>query len=77
VATFQCADASFTAGAPAECRPRRPRSLLARLARQDDVPDPTGLRGVLVAARGEATIGDGQVRRMIEERDMPIEGGLP
>jgi hypothetical protein len=36
---------------PAEGRPRGSRTLLARLARQHDVPDPTGLCGVLVAAR--------------------------
>lgn len=77
VTTFECADASFTAGAPSECRARCARSLLTRPARQDDLPDPTGLRGALVAARGEATIGNGQVRRAIEERDVPIESGLP
>src|SRR5678815_1798739 len=53
VATLQCADAPLAAGAPAERGARRARSLLARLAREDDLPDPTGLRGEFVAARGE------------------------
>src|SRR4029453_17414879 len=47
VATFERADAPFAAGAPAECRPRRPRSFLARLPPQQAVPDSPSLRGLL------------------------------
>src|SRR5262245_16884047 len=39
VTAFECADASFAAGAPAERGPRGARARLPRLARQDDVPD--------------------------------------
>src|SRR5437867_5632318 len=77
VPTFERADASFTAGAPAEGGPSGARALLAGLTRQHDVPDAAGVRGALVAARGKAAVGDGQVRRMVEERDVAIQRGLP
>src|SRR5262249_50279622 len=77
VATSERADAPFAARTPAERRSRWAGSRLARLARQDDLADPTRLRGVLVTARSEAAIGDGQVRRVVEQRYGPIEGGLP
>src|SRR4030095_14994278 len=63
VATPQCADAPLAAGAPAERGARRARSLLARLAREDDLPDPTGLRGAVVGARGAAAGGHSPGRR--------------
>ena len=37
------------------------------------MPDATGLRGALVAARGETAVSDGQMRRMTEERDMTLQ----
>src|SRR5215467_46212 len=47
VTTFQCADASFAACAPAQSSARRARARLPRLARQDDVPDPAVRRRAL------------------------------
>ena len=77
VTAFECADASFAAGAPAQGRARRARPRLPMLARQHDVPDPAVLRRAFIAPRGEATVGDGQLRGVIEERDVPIQGGRP
>src|SRR5438128_800810 len=77
VTAFECADASFAACAPAQSGARRARPRLSRLTRQHDVPDPAVLRRALVAPRGEAAVGDGQLRGTIEERDVPIQGGRP
>ena len=73
VATLERADAAFTAGAPTERRASGSRALLPRLAWQDDVSDAAVVRRALVAARGKAAVGDGQVRSMVKERDVAIE----
>src|SRR5215510_16318717 len=54
VTAFEGADTSLAAGAPAEGRSRQSRALLARLARQDDVPDTALLRRALIAPGREA-----------------------
>src|SRR5262245_57679254 len=77
VAAFQRADASFAAGAPAPCGARQARARRPRLARQDDVPDPTVLRRALVAPGREAAVGDCQVRGVCEQRDVPIQARRP
>src|SRR6266702_1250310 len=71
------ADPPFTSRAPAEGRTGQPGALLVRLAWQHDVPDPTVLRRTFIGARGEPPIGDGQVRRVTEQRDVPIQCGRP
>jgi len=77
VATLERADAAFTAGAPTERRASGSRALLPRLAWQDDVSDAAVVRRALVAARGKAAVGDGQVRSMVKERDVAIERRRP
>src|SRR5262245_22888569 len=74
VTTFQCADASFAACAPAQsCA----RARLPRLARQDDVPDTAILRRALIAPGSAGAVSDGQVRGVIEQRDVPIQARRP
>src|SRR6266849_4549548 len=70
-------DPSFAPRAPAERRAGNPRALLAGLPRQHDVPDPAVLRRAFIGSRGEAAIGDGQLRGAVEERDVTIQCGLP
>src|SRR5262245_14020192 len=77
VPAFECADAPFTASAPAEGGPGGARALFARLARQHDGSDPAVARRLRVTARGKATVGDGQARGVIEEGDVAIQGGRP
>src|SRR6266436_796909 len=77
VTAFECADASFAACAPAQGCARGARPRLPMLARQHDVPDPAVLRAAFIAPRGEATVGDRQLRRATEERDVPIQSGRP
>src|SRR2546422_6506072 len=77
VTAFECADASFAAGAPAQSGARRARAPLPRLARQDDVPDTAILRGALIAPGREAAVGDRQLRGVIEQRDVPIQARRP
>jgi hypothetical protein len=77
VTAFECADASFAACTPAQSCARGARALLARLARQRDVPDPTVLRRPFIGARGKTAVGHGQLRGPAEERDVPIQGGCP
>jgi hypothetical protein len=77
VATLERTDASFTAGAPAERGPGGARARCARLAWQDDVPDAAIVRRVLIRPRGEAAVGDRQLRRVVEERDVTIQGRRP
>src|SRR5262245_12652379 len=74
VTALECADTSFAAGAPAEGRSSKSRALLARLARQHDVPDPALQCRPLIAPGREAAVGDHPVRGVIEERDVPIQG---
>src|SRR5262245_18330881 len=74
---FQRADASFAAGTPAQCGARQARARRPRLARQDDVPNPAVLRRALIAPRREAAVGHRQLRSVIEERDVPIQGRRP
>src|SRR5213594_2149094 len=71
------ADPSFAPRAPAERRAGQPRALLAGLPRQHDVPDPAVLGRAFIRARGEAAVGDGQLRGAIEERNVAIQGGRP
>src|SRR3989442_15855721 len=66
--TFERADASFTAGTPAERRPRGSRAFFTRLARQHDVSDPAIARRALVAARSKAAVGDEIGRASCRER---------
>src|SRR2546426_3759165 len=75
--TFERADASFTACAPAQRRSSGARAFFTRLAWQHDVSDTTVARRALVVARGKAAVGDGQVRSVVEEGDVTIQGGLP
>ena len=75
--TFECADAPFTAGTPAERRPRGSRAFFTRLARQHDVSDPAVLRRLFIRARGEAAVGDGELWGAVEERNVSIQGGRP
>jgi hypothetical protein len=77
VTTFECADTSFAACAPTQSCARRARTRLTRLARQDDVPDTAVPRRVFIAPGSEPAVGDRQVRGVIEERDVPIQGGRP
>src|SRR5439155_22854314 len=77
VTAFECADASFAAGAPAQSCARRARAHLPRLARQDDVPDTAILRGALIAPGRETAVGDRQSRGVIEQRDVPIQARRP
>src|SRR5437879_11947556 len=60
--TLERADPSFAPRAPAERRAGNPRALLAGLPRQHDVPDPAVLRRAFIRARGEAAVGDGELR---------------
>src|SRR4030095_7370718 len=62
VTAFECADASFAAGTPAQSRACRARARLTRLPWQHHVPDPAVVRGALVAPRREAAVGHGQLR---------------
>src|SRR3989442_610619 len=71
------ADPSFAPRAPAERRAGDPRARLAGHPRQHDVPDPAVLRSALIRARGEAAVGDGELRGAVEERDVTIQGGRP
>src|SRR2546428_7777952 len=71
------ADPSFAPRAPAESRAGNPRALLAGLPRQHDVLDPAVLRRAFIRARGEAAVGDGELRGAIEERHVTIQGGRP
>jgi hypothetical protein len=48
-----------------------------RLPRQHDVLHPTLLGRAFIGPRGEPAIGDGQVRRVTEQRDMPIQCRRP
>src|SRR5437016_9063860 len=75
--TLERADPSFAPRAPAERRAGNPRALLAGLPRQHDVPDPAVLRRAFIRARGEAAVGDGELRGAIEERHVTIQGGRP
>src|SRR5437870_742621 len=75
--TLERADPSFAPRAPAERRAGDPRALLAGLPRQHDVPDPAILRRAFIRARGEAAVGDGELRGAIEERNVTIQGGCP
>src|SRR5947209_7032157 len=75
--TLERADPSFAPRAPAERRAGNPRALLAGLPRQHDVPDPAVLRRAFIRARGEAAVGDGELRGAIEERHVAIQGGFP
>src|SRR5437870_13374702 len=74
---LECADPSFAPRAPAESRAGHPRALRAGLPRQHDVPDPAILRRAFIRARGEAAVGDGELRGAIEERNVTIQGGCP
>ena len=56
------ADTAFAPRTPAESRAGNPRALLAGLPQQHDVPDPAVLRRAFIGPRGEAAIGDGQLR---------------
>ena len=69
------ADPAFAPRAPAERRAGKPRALFAGLPRQHDVPDPAVLRRAFIRARGEAAVGDGELRGAVEERDVTIQGG--
>src|SRR5438309_4406556 len=71
------ADPAFAPRAPAERRAGKPRALFAGLPRQHDVPDPAVLRRAFIRARGEAAVGDGELRGAVEERHVTIQGGLP
>ena len=71
------ADPSFTPRAPAEGRAGHPGAPLAGLPRQHDVPDPTVSRRAFIGARGKAAVGDGQARRVTEERDVTIQSRRP
>src|SRR5215470_1539574 len=77
VTTFQCADASFAAGAPAQRCARNTRARLPRLARQDDVPDTAILRRALIIPGREPAVGHRQARRVIEQRNVSIQAGRP
>src|SRR4029450_13810489 len=80
VTTFECADASFAACAPAEGHARRARARLPRLAWQDNSADPRApapRRPALIAPGREAAVGHRQLRSVIEERDVPIQGRRP
>src|SRR5262245_22146979 len=80
VTTFQCADASFAACAPAQSCARRARPRLARLpggARRAAGPATTSLRGAVVAPASEAAASDGKVRCVIEQRAVPIQARRP
>src|SRR4029450_1539243 len=71
------ADPSFASRAPAERRAGDASALLARRPRQYDVPDPAVLRRAFIRARGEAAVGDGELRGALEERHVTIQGGRP
>src|SRR5213083_2271737 len=70
------ADPSFAPRAPAESRAGNPGALLAGQPRQHDVPDPAVLRRAFIRARGEAAVGDGELRGAVEERHVAIQGGF-
>src|SRR5437867_11940536 len=71
------ADPSFAPRAPAESRAGNPRARLAGLPRQHDVPNPAVQRRAFIRARGEAAVGDGELRGAVEERNMTIQCGRP
>src|SRR2546429_4032434 len=48
----------------------QPGALLAGQLRQHDVPDPAVLRSAFIRARGEAAVGDGELRGAVEERNV-------
>src|SRR5712664_2267285 len=77
VTSLERADPSFTTRAPAKRRACRPGALLAGLPRQHDVPDPAVVRRALIGPRGKASIGDGQLRRVVEEGDVAIQRREP
>src|SRR5882672_504823 len=75
--TLERTDPAFAPRAPAESRAGDPRALLAGLPRQHDVLDAAVLRRAFIRARGEAAVGDGELRWAIEERYVTIQGGRP
>src|SRR4030095_11639150 len=77
VTAFECADASFAAGAPAQSCARRARTRRPRLARQDNAADTAILPGALIAPGRETAVGDRQSRGVIEQRDVPIQARRP
>src|SRR2546425_1812552 len=71
------ADPAVAPRAPAESRAGNPGALLAGQPRQHDVPDPAVLGGAFIRARGEAAVGDGELRGAVEERNVTIQCGRP
>jgi len=71
------ADPPFSCRAPAESRAGQPGALLLRFPRQHDVLHPTFLRRAFIGPRGEAAIGNGQVRRVPKQRAVPIQCRRP
>src|SRR5437879_2237602 len=68
MSTFQCADASFAASAPAQSCARSARARLPRLAGQDDVPDAAVRCRAFITSRREAAVGDRELRGVLEQR---------
>src|SRR5215831_10397874 len=73
VPSFERANASLAAGAPAEGRPRQPRARGAGRAREHHVPHPAVPGRRYVLPRRESPIGHRKLRSVVEEVNVAIQ----